>query len=105
MPLAPADHLRLVHTYITSTERDGGLGVAPGSPQWDRVESVMTLHDHLFNDTWIKSWTTRQLGLVDTEKIKVQVRRSLLFFFFSSCSCSCSCSTALPPYLIYFRKT
>lgn len=80
--LAPADRLRLLHTYVTATEADGGLGIAP--PQWDRVESVMVLHDRLFNDTWIKTWMTRQLGiglgLVDVEKIKGQVRACLLLF-------------------------
>lgn len=63
-----------MHTYITSTEGDGGLGIAPESPQWNRVESVMALHDHLYNDAWIRSWTTRQLGLVKPDKIREQVR-------------------------------
>ena len=73
-PLSPADKIRLVHSYITSTPQDGGLGIAPASAQWDRVESIMALHDHLFNDTWIRSWTTRQLGLVKSDKIREQVR-------------------------------
>lgn len=74
-PLAQGDQLRLVHTYITSTTQDGGLGIAPESATWDRVESIMALHDHLFNDTWIRAWTTRQLGLnVQIDKIKEQVR-------------------------------
>lgn len=73
--LALADRLRLVHAYMTATQADGGLGVAPGSAEWDRVESVMVLHDKLFNDTWIRAWTTRQLGLnVQIDKIKEQVR-------------------------------
>ncbi|KAI0689511.1 DUF590-domain-containing protein [Cytidiella melzeri] len=80
-PLAPADQLRLVHTYITSTESDGGLGIAPGSSQWNRVESVMALHDHLFNDTWIKAWTTRQLGLVSSERVKSQFGEAVALYF------------------------
>lgn len=83
-PMAPADQLRLVHTYITSTQSDGGLGIAPGSPQWDRVESVVALHDQLFNDTWIKAWTTTQLGLVSSERVKSQV--SLYVEWFSTCT-------------------
>ncbi|KAI0759326.1 DUF590-domain-containing protein [Irpex lacteus] len=80
-PMSPADQLRLVHTYITSTESDGGLGIAPGSPQWNRVESVMALHDHLFNDTWIKAWTTRQLGLVSSERVKSQFGEAVALYF------------------------
>ena len=72
-PMCPADHLRLVHTYLTATRNDGGLGVAPLSEEWDRVESIMALHDHLFNDTWIRAWTRRQLGFVQLDKIKEQV--------------------------------
>lgn len=80
-PLSPADQIRLVHTYITSAEADGGLGIAPASPQWDRVESIMALHDHLFNDTWIRSWTTRQLGLVTPEKIREQFGEAVALYF------------------------
>ncbi|KAI0085807.1 DUF590-domain-containing protein [Irpex rosettiformis] len=80
-PLSPADQIRLVYTYITSTESDGGLGIAPGSPQWNRVESVVALHDHLFNDTWIKAWTTRQLGLVSSERVKSQFGEAVALYF------------------------
>lgn len=80
-PLTPADRIRLVHTYITSTEGDGGLGIAPESPQWNRVESVMALHDHLYNDAWIRSWTTRQLGLVKPDKIREQFGEAVALYF------------------------
>lgn len=72
-PLSPADRLRLVHTYVTSTISDGGLGIAPGSADWDRVESIMMLHDYAFNDEWIRSWTRRELGFVTFDKIRYQV--------------------------------
>ncbi|KAI0761839.1 DUF590-domain-containing protein [Trametes elegans] len=80
-PLSPADRLRLVHTYITSTQADGGLGVAPGSSDWDRVESVMVLHDHEFNDAWIRAWTTRQLGFVKFDKIREQFGEAVALYF------------------------
>lgn len=75
-PMCPADHLRLLHSYVTSTKGDGGLGVSPLSEEWDRVESAMALHDHLFNETWIRSWTSRQLLSVDFAKVKEQVSHS-----------------------------
>jgi anoctamin-10 len=71
--LTPADRLRLVHTYITSTTSDGGLGIIPRSEEWDLVESVLGLHDHEFNEVWIRSWTTRQISSVKLEKIREQV--------------------------------
>jgi hypothetical protein len=71
-PLTPADHLRLVYTYITSMTSDGGLGIIPGSEEWDLVESVLGLHDHEFNEVWIRSWTTRQITSVKLEKIREQ---------------------------------
>ncbi|EKM50205.1 uncharacterized protein PHACADRAFT_264804 [Phanerochaete carnosa HHB-10118-sp] len=80
-PLSPADQIRLVHTYITTMQADGGLGIAPVSAQWDRVESIMALHDHLFNDTWIRSWTTRQLGLVSSSKIREQFGEAVALYF------------------------
>ncbi|KAG6855942.1 hypothetical protein H0H87_009135 [Tephrocybe sp. NHM501043] len=37
--LSSADHIRLVHGYVTSIPQDGGLGIVPGSYDWDLVES------------------------------------------------------------------
>ena len=75
--LAPADRVRLIHDYITSTTLDGGLGVLPGSKDWSRVESIMALHDHEFNDMWLRSWTRRQIGFgigsIELDKIKDEV--------------------------------
>ncbi|THG98283.1 hypothetical protein EW026_g3880 [Hermanssonia centrifuga] len=81
-PLSPADRIRMVHAYITSTPADGGIGIAPGSEQWNRVESIMALHDHLFNDTWIRAWTQRQLGInVRIDKIKEQFGEAIAMYF------------------------
>ncbi|KAK7687670.1 hypothetical protein QCA50_008885 [Cerrena zonata] len=80
-PLSPADSLRLIHSYITASEEDGGLGVAPQSDEWNRVESIMALHDHAFNDAWIRSWTTSQLGFVKFDQIKEQFGESVALYF------------------------
>ncbi|EJF64021.1 hypothetical protein DICSQDRAFT_100582 [Dichomitus squalens LYAD-421 SS1] len=80
-PLSPADRLRLVHTYVTSTHADGGLGVAPGSSDWDRVESMMVLHDHSFNQEWIRTWTTLQHGSVKFDDIRKQFGDSVALYF------------------------
>ncbi|KAI0718077.1 DUF590-domain-containing protein [Cerioporus squamosus] len=62
-------------------QTDGGLGIAPGSSNWDRVESVMVLHDHEFNDAWIRAWTTRQLGFVKFDKIREQFGEAVAIYF------------------------
>jgi anoctamin-10 len=46
-------------------------------PEWNRVESVIVLQDHDFNDEWIKTWSTRRVGLKDLDKIRAQVRVSI----------------------------
>ncbi|GBE86287.1 DUF590-domain-containing protein [Sparassis latifolia] len=80
--LTPANHLRLIHTYVTSTIAEGGLGVVPGSKEWDRVESVMALHDHAFNDAWIRSWTTRgQLLSPKFDAIRDQFGEAIALYF------------------------
>lgn len=80
--LAPADRIRLIYEFITSTTSDGGLGIVPGSKDWTRVESITALHDQEFNDMWLRSWTRRQLGfgigVVELDKIKDQVSNSFL---------------------------
>lgn len=34
--LAPAERLRLVYSYLTSTREDGGLGIGPGAGECGR---------------------------------------------------------------------
>ncbi|KAH9921713.1 DUF590-domain-containing protein [Epithele typhae] len=80
-PLSVADRLRIVHDYVTSTEADGGLGVAPGSAAWDRVESVMVLHDHEFNEKWIHAWTRQQLGFLKIHQIREQFGEAVALYF------------------------
>ena len=75
--IAPADRLRLVYERITSTRHDGGLGIVPHGKGWERVESIMSLHDREFNEMWLRAWTRRQVGLgigvAELDKIKDQV--------------------------------
>ncbi|KAF5383633.1 hypothetical protein D9615_003802 [Tricholomella constricta] len=79
--LSPADRIRLVHGYVTSIPSDGGLGITPGSSDWDLVESIMTLHDRAFNETWVRSWTLRQIASVQLEKIRGQFGDSVAFYY------------------------
>ncbi|KZT55849.1 DUF590-domain-containing protein [Calocera cornea HHB12733] len=62
-PLTPADRLRLLHSYITTSALDGGLGIAPGAPGHERLTGIMALKDKQFETAWIKSWTMSRLGV------------------------------------------
>ena len=81
--ISAADRLRLIYEYVTSTCFDGGLGIVPNSKDWPRVESIMALHDHDFNDSWIRIWTRRQLGFaigaVELDRLKDQVIRLTIY--------------------------
>jgi anoctamin-10 len=80
-PLAPADRIRLVYGFVTSTPADGGLGISPDSHEWDLVESIMALHDKEFNEAWIKAWTYRHLISVQLYKIRDQFGESVALYF------------------------
>ncbi|KAF9224572.1 DUF590-domain-containing protein [Gyrodon lividus] len=81
-PLSPADRIRLVHAYITSTPQDGGLGIIPECKEWDLVQSVMVLHNHEFNEQWIRLWTRHRIASVQLEKVRDQFGDSVALYFF-----------------------
>jgi anoctamin-10 len=73
-PLTPAERLRLVHSYISATAVEGGLGIVPGAHDYPRVESIVALHDKEFNDKWIHEWTRRQMGFGVSYKELVKIK-------------------------------
>lgn len=84
-PLSPAERIRFTHTYVITAHTDDGLGVAPGVAEWSRVESIMALHDRDFNEHWIKSWTSKKLGVGfsddELDGIKNQFGEQLALYF------------------------
>jgi hypothetical protein len=67
-----------VHSYVTATPSDGGLGIHPDNDAWSRVESIMALHDPEFNNRWIHSVTkTIDIGHNQLDIIRSQVRASI----------------------------
>ena len=78
----------------------------PGSPEWPRVEDVLALHDHEFNDMWLHSWTRRQIGFGigrgELDKIKDQVHTVIHASFQSGNSWSFR-STVWRSYRALFR--
>ncbi|TDL23837.1 DUF590-domain-containing protein [Rickenella mellea] len=88
--ISPADRIRMIYEYITSSPADDGLGIMPGSKHWSRVESLMALHDRRFNSEWLQSWTRRQIGFAigfaELDKLKHQFGEAVaLYFSFLSC--------------------
>ena len=79
--LSPADKLRLIHAYISSSPADGGLGISHDAPEWDLVESIFPLHDREFNERWIRDWNPRKIASVQLERIRDQFGYSLAFYF------------------------
>ncbi|KAJ3566882.1 hypothetical protein NP233_g6723 [Leucocoprinus birnbaumii] len=80
-PLSAANRIRLVHSYITSCQSEGGLGISPGSPEWDLIDSITPLHDRIFNEAWVRSWKPRQMGSVNLAGIREQFGESVSLYF------------------------
>ncbi|KAG7448058.1 DUF590-domain-containing protein [Guyanagaster necrorhizus] len=80
-PLSISDRLRLVHSYITSTPTDGGLGITPETSQWDLVESVMCLHDRDWNEQWKHTWKSRKIASVSEDRIRDQFGDTVALYF------------------------
>ncbi|KAF7317592.1 hypothetical protein MKEN_00846300 [Mycena kentingensis (nom. inval.)] len=80
--LMPADRLRLVHAFVASTVADGGLGVSADSPDWDRIESILALHDKEFNKQWVHAWTHNRVLSVRQERVREHFGDTIALYFF-----------------------
>lgn len=79
--LSNAERIRLIHSHITSTPSDGGLGISPESPEWDLVESIFPLHDREFNKHWSTAWKPNTNASVELNKIRYQFGDSIALYF------------------------
>jgi anoctamin-10 len=77
-PLTPSERLRLIHSYISATTVEGGLGLVPGAHDYPRLHCMVALHDLEFDNQWIHDLTQKQIGFgvryEELIKIKDQVR-------------------------------
>jgi anoctamin-10 len=60
-PLHEAERLRIVYQLITQPETEGGAGIAPKYGEWKQVDDIFPLHDHEFNNAWIKEISSSYL--------------------------------------------
>ena len=79
--LSNAERIRLIHSHITSTPTDGGLGISPDAPEWDLVESIFPLHDREFNKNWTTTWNPTANASVELKKIRYQFGDSISLYF------------------------
>ncbi|KAI1737301.1 calcium-activated chloride channel-domain-containing protein [Xylaria scruposa] len=81
-PVTEAERLRLVYLLITKPKNEGGAGITPKVGQWKDVISIFPLHDHSFNSTWIKAWSTKYfLDEEDLDRIRNKFGESVAFYF------------------------
>ncbi|KAI1324170.1 DUF590-domain-containing protein [Xylariaceae sp. FL0255] len=81
-PITEAERLRLVYLLITKPKNDGGAGITPNVGHWKQVASVFPLHDHAFNKSWIKEWSTKYfLDAQDLDRIRNKFGESVAFYF------------------------
>jgi len=60
-PVTEAERLRLIYLMITKPKNEGGAGITITSGQWKYVQSIFPLHNHSFNRSWIKEWSTKYI--------------------------------------------
>ncbi|PBP28484.1 plasma membrane channel protein [Diplocarpon rosae] len=81
-PITEAERLRLTYLLITKTRSEGGAGITPKEGEWKGVESIFALHDHSFNNAWLKDITSKYfLNASDLATIKNKFGEKIAFYF------------------------
>ena len=81
-PLTQAERLRIIYQLITNPQREGGAGITPKKGDWENVESVFALHDHVYNKEWIKKWSTQYLLTPeDLDDIRDRMGEKIAYYF------------------------
>ncbi|WVR03117.1 hypothetical protein IAU60_000107 [Kwoniella sp. DSM 27419] len=55
---SPSTRIRLLYNVLTAPSIQDGLGITPGEGKWERVKSIMALHDEEADKAWVEKWTT-----------------------------------------------
>ncbi|KAI7335819.1 DUF590-domain-containing protein, partial [Hortaea werneckii] len=80
-PLTEAERLRIIYQLITNPETEGGAGITPKKGDWENVESILALHDHVYNKEWIKKWSTQWLlSPQDLDEIRNRLGEKIAYY-------------------------
>nr|POF13094.1 uncharacterized protein CFP56_10242 [Quercus suber] len=81
-PLTQGERLRVIYQLITGPESEGGAGITPKKGEWENVENIFALHDHVYNKEWIKKWSTQWLlGPQDLDEIRDRLGEKVAMYF------------------------
>ncbi|KAK5128538.1 hypothetical protein LTR85_003209 [Meristemomyces frigidus] len=81
-PLTEAERFRIIYQLITNPQSEGGAGITPKKGEWENIESVFALHDHVYNKEWIKKWSTQWLLTPeDFDDIRNRLGEKIAFYF------------------------
>ena len=81
-PMGEAERLRIIYQLITNSQSEGGAGITPKKGEWENVESIFALHDHVYNKEWIKKWSTQWLLTPeDLDDIRNRLGEKIAFYF------------------------
>ncbi|KAK1046739.1 hypothetical protein LTR33_015043, partial [Friedmanniomyces endolithicus] len=83
-PMVESERLRIIYQLITNPESVGGAGITPMKGEWENVESLFALHDHVYNKEWIKKWSTQWLLTPeDLDDIRNRLGEKIGFYLLS----------------------
>ncbi|KAI9506155.1 calcium-activated chloride channel-domain-containing protein, partial [Coemansia spiralis] len=78
--ISPSDRQRLIYKLIVGPVSEGYAGVNVEKEQW--VDSIFPLHDHSFNKSWIKHWSSKWLiDRYDLRRIREHFGEELAMYF------------------------
>lgn len=81
-PLSEAERLRIVYEMITNPHEEGGAGIIAQEGEWENVDSIFPLHDDAFNNSWLKSWSTRYTpNIEDLDQVRDKFGEKVAFYF------------------------
>ncbi|KAB8339152.1 hypothetical protein FH972_022088 [Carpinus fangiana] len=80
--LYPAERLRIVYQLITNPQDEGGAGITSQHGEWSNVQNIFALHDHAFNNAWLKKWARKYtLSIDDLDEIRDRFGEKVAFYF------------------------
>lgn len=81
-PVTEAERLRLIYLMITKPKDEGGASITTTNSKWKYVDSIFPLHNHAFNQNWVKEWTSKsQLEQSDIDNIRDKFGERVAFYF------------------------